>query len=641
MKKLLIFAVFLAFIPQILFALNLSAQRDVYAKAVHLQNNKNWDEANKKAHLISKYPLVYLLQYKYLKTHFDVVSSEQINQFIHDNPQSSVSNDLERAYLYYLANQKRWDDYLAFYPNFPRLTELRCFHIEAEISQGKFNAAWEGMRKIWLTGHLIPDSCDVVIDHYILNGKIDQKLILQRFQLAFTANEELMMTHLANLLKGDKKVLAHRVMRLNKQLDGLLTTNIFVSKNSDSFPFLLTFIERLSRKNFDKGFEAYYAFDQKLIFTKEENKTLKGYFAELIIQNDKQNYLYWVDTFLGDLGSDHLIEQRLRYAIRFNNWNDINYWILQLSPVLQRHPRWLYWHARSLERKNKYQQANKIYAKLAKKRSYYGFVSAQKVGSNYKFNENLITQKGKGLLLLKGVLAKIEELNYQGDHNRLKREWKSLLKSSDTATKQQLGLYAFNKGWTHLSIQASISSKSWSALNIRFPKAAPLIFTQQADKYSLERTYIYALVRQESAFDEAANSPAGAKGYMQLMPYTAKYTAKKIGLKNYSKASQLHDGKINVELGAAYFKIMLKRYHGNRVLATAAYNAGPRIVDRWKKDQKGRDSVPLAMDSWIESIPYKETRDYVKNVLAYNVIYQYILKKPLKFFNSKELNDRY
>ena len=641
MKKLLIFAAFLAFIPQILFALNMSAERNVYAEAVQLQNNKNWEKANKKAQLISKYPLVYLLQYKFLKTHFDVVSREKIKQFINDNPLSSASNDLERAYLYYLAAHKRWRDYLEFYPNLPRLTALRCFQAEAKISQGKFNEAWQETRKIWLTGQSIPNSCDVVINHYILNGKIDQKLIWQRFHLAFEDNVTLVMIHLKTLLEGDKKVLAGRIIRLNKHLGGLLTTNIFVNKNSDSFPFLLTLIHRLANRNFDKGLVAYYAYDLKFIFTEEENKTLEGYFAALIIQNDKKNYFEWLDTFLGDLGSDSLIEQRLRYAIRFNNWRDLNYWISQLSPALQKHPRWLYWQARILERKHKHHQANKIYVQLAKKRSYYGFLSAQKVGVNYEFNEHLITQKGKRLLLLKGLLAKIEELKYQGDNNRSKREWKSLLGKSDVKTQQQVGLYAFNKGWTHLSILASISSKSWNALNIRFPKAAPLIFTEQSNKYGLEPTYIYAIVRQESAFDEAASSPVGAKGFMQLMPYTAKYMAKKIGLKNYPRASQLQDGKINVPLGTAYFAMVLKRYNGNRVLATAAYNAGPQRVNRWKKDQKGRDSVPLPMDSWIESIPYKETRDYVKNVLAYNVIYQHILKKRLKFFNRKELKARY
>ncbi|MCK5817873.1 MAG: transglycosylase SLT domain-containing protein [Psychromonas sp.] len=641
MKKLFIFTIFLVLCPQILFALNLSGQRDLYAKTVKLQNTRNWQKANKKILLLSKYPLVYLLKYKYLKTHFDVVSTAKINQFIKDNSKTSARDDLQRAYLYYLANNKRWDDYLIFYPKRPRTIDLRCFHFEAEISQGNSSKAWNGMRKLWLTGNSLPNGCNVVINHYINNGQIGQQLIWQRFQLAFKENQIVIMSHLANLLRGKRKALAKNVIVLNKHLSYLLTSPIFISKKSDSFPFLLTLIKRLSRKNIEEGLKAYYLYDQKLSFTKKENKTLKAYFAVIIIQGDKTNYFKWLDTFLGDLNSDNLIEQRLRFAIRFNNWKDINHWISELSPKSQKHARWEYWKARLLERKNKHRDANKIYSKLAKKRSYYGFLSAQKMGLKYKFNEILIAHKSKILPRLEGVLAQIEELNYQGDHDRLKKDWELLLKKSDTTTKQQLGLYAFNKGWIHLSILASIRSKSWNAFNIRFPKVPELIFAEQATKYSLDRTYIYAIARQESSFDEVANSPAGAKGYMQIMPYTAKFTAKKIGLKKYSNVSQLHDGNINVELGSAYFAILLKRYNGNRVLATAAYNAGPQRVDRWKQGKKGRDSDPLPMDSWIEAIPYKETRDYVKNVLAYNVIYQHILKKSLQFFNSTELKARY
>ena len=122
---------------------------------------------------------------------------------------------------------------------------------------------------------------------------------------------------------------------------------------------------------------------------------------------------------------------------------------------------------------------------------------------------------------------------------------------------------------------------------------------------------------------------------------TAIETARKIGLKDYKQRTQLTQGDINVQLGTAYFDILLKRYKGNRILATAAYNAGPHRVDRWQGSEKGRAEQGLTMDSWIETIPYKETRRYVKNVLAYNVIYQHILDKPLEFLTSKELNARF
>lgn len=641
MKKLLCIAFSFLLFTQLSFALNLSKQRSLYAEATELQTQENWAEANKKIDLIPQYPLAYLIQYEYLKAHFNSVGTPEILKFLNQNAQYSASNDLLRAYLYYLAMHRQWDDYLVVYPKFPRSTDLRCFHIQAQISQGKLTKAWTMMRKVWLTGHSLPNACDAVVDHYIKNKKINQALIWQRFNLAFKKNNRAVMGYLATSLRGKDATLASNIIQVNNNLNDLLTTDVFAQKTHKSFPFLIRFIKRLSRKNIDGGLKAYYLYDQKLGFTEKENSSLKRYFAARIIQNDKTNYFYWLDSFLADLDSDNLIEQRIRYAIRFNNWKDIEHWVLQLSPQLQKHPRWQYWHARGLEHEDKKEEAELIYNELAKKRSYYGFLSAQKMGVAYQFETNLIMKKEGALTDLKQELANIEELKFQGEHARLKREWELFLRHNNKTTQQQLGLYAFNKGWSHLSVLASIRSRSWSALNIRFPEAAPSIFKERTEKDSLNRTYIYAITRQESSFDESAGSPVGAKGYMQLMPFTAKHTAKKIGLDEYKQASQLDNGLINVELGSAYLEMMVKRYKGNRILATAAYNAGPYRVDRWKESKKGRDSQPLEMDSWVETIPYKETRNYVKNVLTYNVIYQHILNKPLVFFNSTELKARY
>jgi soluble lytic murein transglycosylase len=216
-----------------------------------------------------------------------------------------------------------------------------------------------------------------------------------------------------------------------------------------------------------------------------------------------------------------------------------------------------------------------------------------------------------------------------------------LLNTQNVNQQKQLGLYAFNHGWPYLAVLASINSKSWNALSIRFPNAKKELFVGAAKQYDLEETYIYAITRRESSFDQYAKSPVGASGYMQLMPRTAKETAKKIGLTNYDEAFHLDQGEVNVQLGTAYFNGLLSRYDGNRVLATAAYNAGPQRVDRWVTQDKGASNQGLDIDSWVDTIPYYETRAYVQNVLAYNLIYQYVLGKPLKFLENEELLGRY
>jgi soluble lytic murein transglycosylase len=341
------------------------------------------------------------------------------------------------------------------------------------------------------------------------------------------------------------------------------------------------------------------------------------------------------------LSDEKLVEQRIRYAIKYNNWSDIEYWINVLPKEVAQETTWVYWKARVLEEKNKVNEANKLYKEIAGYRKYYSFLAAQKLGLSYQLNADIVEPKTSSLKPVQARLDHIEELNFHQYTRLVKLEWEALLKGRDVAQQRQIGLYAVDKGWAHLSVLASIRSKSWSAINIRFPEVKPELFATNATKYQLPSSYIYAITRQESAFDQYANSPVGATGYMQLMPATAKETARKIGLTDYKKKAQLTEGEINVQLGTAYFDGLLKRYQGNRILATAAYNAGPHRVDRWKKDGKGRDSKALSMDSWVETIPYKETRRYVKNVLAYNVIYQHVLQKPMEFFNQTELSAYY
>lgn len=120
---------------------------------------------------------------------------------------------------------------------------------------------------------------------------------------------------------------------------------------------------------------------------------------------------------------------------------------------------------------------------------------------------------------------------------------------------------------------------------------------------------------------------------MQLMPGTATDTARKFNITDFKQASDVYRADVNIQLGSSYFKQMLDRYSNNRVAAIAAYNAGPGRIDNWLRK---RGSRPL--DVWVENIPYRETRGYVQNVLAFSVIYQDMLGQPKTFITANEMN---
>src|SRR5690606_17081182 len=129
--------------------------------------------------------------------------------------------------------------------------------------------------------------------------------------------------------------------------------------------------------------------------------------------------------------------------------------------------------------------------------------------------------------------------------------------------------------------------------------------------------FLYAIARQESAFREDARSPVGAMGLMQLMPATAREMAKRSGM-SFQPQDLLKPEK-NIALGSRYLNELLNQFNGNRILAAAAYNAGPSRVKRWLS----KDDAKLPYDVWIETIPFQETRGCVQNVLSFSVIYAY------------------
>jgi soluble lytic murein transglycosylase len=145
---------------------------------------------------------------------------------------------------------------------------------------------------------------------------------------------------------------------------------------------------------------------------------------------------------------------------------------------------------------------------------------------------------------------------------------------------------------------------------------------------------LFALVRQESAFNASATSSAGAMGLIQVMPATAKSTARKYKIP-YRNKKQLHTPATNISIGSKYYMSMLERFDNNRILATAAYNVGPHRVDQWLKKSSGK----LPFDIWMTLIPFKETRGYVSSVLMYSTIYsrKLGLETPMLLQHEREV----
>jgi len=175
-----------------------------------------------------------------------------------------------------------------------------------------------------------------------------------------------------------------------------------------------------------------------------------------------------------------------------------------------------------------------------------------------------------------------------------------------------------------------IEIKHWDDLNLRFPLAYKEMVAGAAIATDIDPQLLFAIARQESAFSPDAKSPAGALGLMQLMPATAKQTARRSGV--IYRYHDLLKPEPNIKLGSRYLNSLLSQFDGNRILAAAAYNAGPNRVKKWLQVSEGK----MPFDVWIETIPFKETRGYVQNVLAFSAIYSHKLGSRAPMVKPKE-----
>lgn len=302
----------------------------------------------------------------------------------------------------------------------------------------------------------------------------------------------------------------------------------------------------------------------------------------------------------------------LRAALREQDWQGVFDAFARLSPKQQSEDHWRYWQARALQALGRSSQAQAIFAELANGRGYHSFLAADRISQPYRFGDQPLSVDAQRV----AEVARVPAIQRAGELYRLGRGWEARsewyrgIAGMNGQQMRAAAQLASGWGWSDRAIATLAKSRDYNALALRFPLDHRSSVQQQAESNGLDPSWVYGVIRQESAFIADVRSPVGALGLMQLMPATGRRTARKINAR-LRHSNELKQPERNIQLGTAYLAEVKQRLGGNPVLATAAYNAGPHRVDRWLPPQ------PLEASLWVELIPYKETRRYVKAVVAY------------------------
>jgi soluble lytic murein transglycosylase len=318
---------------------------------------------------------------------------------------------------------------------------------------------------------------------------------------------------------------------------------------------------------------------------------------------------------------EEVMRWRARTSLRAERWTDLLNDIAMMTTAERSSEQWQYWRGVALERSGQAAAAQTALEALSGERSYYGFLAADELDTDYEFahdtlaaNEEMIDAMARRDDLIRARELFLVELDGRG-----RSEWDAVVAYFTPEEKTQAAILADRWDWHSRAISTAASIGHYDDLALRYPLPFRGSFEQHSTSASIPATWAFGVARSESLFMRDARSSAGAIGLMQLMPSTGRKVARQIKLP-YSGLDTLTDPHKNIRLGTSYLGDMAERYSGNRVLATAAYNAGPHRVDRWLPE-----SGVIDARVWIENIPFNETRKYVRRVMAAETIFHWRL----------------
>lgn len=624
---------------------SMSRDQILYLRVKSLLKAGQFDEARAARGGISRdYPLQdYLDFYEIYYGAFDGYGKAAA--YIKKNDGTARAGDLESKYIRKLSNAGDYRGVLAVATGRPQDTGLACLYEYAEYRTGKADAAFGFMEKTFMKGQgaSVPDDCAGLFSAWRSSGKAIPGIYWTKLMSSIRArNQAKGVAALVSYLKGSsyegRAQLAQKVYSSPSSFMDLVPGGNDHLNNS----IVVAALSSMARTDTEGAAALLPEARTKYSLSESEYAEALRNIIWHVYADRVDSLVPWADRQLDSLhDADSLKELRIRFAIRRGNFRDMNLWIRKLTGDSARDLRWTYWKARALAEAGNQAEAERLYAKVTRERSFYGFMASQRLGKPLSFNDEspLVKKVTEEEAVRRWPeFARIHELLAVGDTLNAQREWRRFILAIPRNEKLEAAMLALDKGWFDFSVNASIYAKAWSVLSLRFPTPMLSFYRQRSRETGVPLSYLYAISRQESALNPFARSPVGAAGLMQLMPQTAANIAGKCGIA-YSGKDALFDPEINVSFGSCYLMQLLEKYGGNRILASAAYNAGPCRVTKWTDS----DGAGVAADIWVESIPFKETRNYVQNVLVYDAIYQHFISRDRQpqFLSGSELRHRY
>lgn len=492
--------------------------------------------------------------------------------------------------------------------------EVLCFSALARVQRKESDGVGEALA-LWMTPRELPGGCVVMAEQLLASSRLLDRHVWQRIRAVADANQLAALKRTAEYLPDSQGLDLRQLEAAFNQPDGWLKRG-FDLRTRAQRELALIAVGRLAKTDPREAAEWWKRIGKKP-FTETESQWGWAQIAFQAARRLMPDADQWFAQAPEIELNDEYLQWMARAGLRAGNWSLVTRAIKGMTVESRRDSTWVYWQARAVREQGKPEDARRMFETVAGEFSFYGQLAAAELGRAMVIppvghvpsaDEVAVIAQMPGF---QRALA-LYRLGFRADANR---EWIYTIRGMDDKQLLAAAQLAKTRDLPDRAINTADKTVLLHDFGLRYLSPHAEQVKTQALSLGLDDAWVYGLMRQESRFITSAKSVVGASGLMQLMPATAKWVAKKIGLNDYQH-SRVNDLETNVALGTNYLKIVLDELHSHQALASAAYNAGPGRPRRW------RDVKPMEAAIFAESIPFNETRDYVKKVISNAVIYQ-------------------
>jgi len=558
------------------------------------------------------------LDYWRLELRLEDVADDDVRAFLDSQAGTYLADRLRADWLKALGKRADW---LSFDRELPPLVqddlEIRCYAWLSRLARND-ESAYEEARAIWQEPRELPESCHTLANHLSEAGKFTIDDVWRRERLLFENGQisaaRRALGHLPAADKHDealfnlaatapKKLLANPPKSLERRATRELVVLALV---------------RLGRNEPEAAVEVL----QGKLGERLPEADVKYLWGRLAYEGARRLLgdapKWYANADVATL-SDEQLAWKARAALRAADWSSVRDAVDRMSVSARQDPAWTYWYARALAAQGVADGARAYYLRISGQPSFYGLLAAEELGAMAGVPQpyHVPTEEEVEAARLNPGLARALELYRLELRTEATREWVFSIRLMEDTQLLAAAELARRASIFDRAINTADRTAHQHNYKVRYLAPYKEVFDQQARAYGLDEAWVLGLVRQESRFIVDAKSSAGARGLMQLMPATARWLAKHYGMRDFS-LTRVSEVPVNVALGTSYMKLVLEDL-GHPVLASAAYNAGPGRARRW------RDARPLEGAIYAETIPFNETRDYVKKVMANTMYYAQLI----------------